>query len=46
MSFRLLMIDGTVIFHILEESPQHGADVVWEWEWDETGPRTAPEPSP
>jgi hypothetical protein len=36
--FRLLMIDGIVTFRILEEAPGRGADIIWSWEWDESGP--------
>lgn len=43
--FRLLMIDGVVTFRIVEDSPERGADVVWEWEWDEAGPPAPSGPS-
>ncbi|MGH3428876.1 MAG: hypothetical protein ACRDQZ_15145 [Mycobacteriales bacterium] len=43
--FRLLMVDGTVNFRIIEESPERGGEIVWSWEWDEAGPPAQPEPS-
>lgn len=39
------MVDGVAMFRIAEESPERGADVVWQWEWNEAEPPARAEPS-